>query len=109
MTTLLQVTTTTDSREAAEHLGRTLVEERLAACAQVDGPITSVYRWQARVESAAEWYCHLKTTAARFPDLESRIRALHSYETPEVIAVALPFCSQAYATWVEDAVATPPS
>ncbi len=83
-----------------------MVQERLAACAQVTGPVSSVYRWQGEVETAAEWYCHLKTTAARAPALLARIRELHPYDTPEIIALPAE-ADPAYLRWVEDAVAQP--
>ena len=81
-----------------------MVEERLAACAQVTGPVSSVYRWQGEVETAAEWYCHLKTTAERAPALLARIRELHPYDTPEIIALPVAEGDAAYLRWVEDAV-----
>jgi len=104
MADLFLVSTTTASREDAERLGRTLVDERLAACAQVLGPLTSYYRWQGRIESATEWYCHLKTTAELYPALESRLKALHSYETPEIVAVPAERSSPAYTAWVAESV-----
>jgi periplasmic divalent cation tolerance protein len=99
-----QVTTTLPDRDAAQRLGRRLVEERLAACAQVVGPVSSVYWWQGEVETAAEWYCHLKTTAARVPELTTRIRELHPYETPEIIAVPVAEGDAAYLRWVAESV-----
>jgi periplasmic divalent cation tolerance protein len=57
------------------------------------------------VEKAAEWYCHLKTTAARVPALTSRIRELHPYETPEIIALPVVEGNPAYLRWIEDSVA----
>jgi periplasmic divalent cation tolerance protein len=108
MTDFCQVTTTIDSREAAEQLAAVLVEERLAACAQISGPIASTYRWQGRVERATEWYCHLKTTSARLPDLEARLRSLHPYQVPEIIAVPISAGHAAYLSWIEDAVRPTP-
>ena len=104
MTNLLQVTTTAASREEAETIGRILVEERLAACAQVIGPLTSFYRWQGRVEKASEWYCILKTTSDRYSALEPRIKSLHSYDTPEIIAVPLASSAEEYSTWIAESV-----
>ncbi len=108
MTACCQVTTTIDSREAAERLGTLLVEERLAACAQVTGPIASTYRWEGRVDRATEWYCHLKTTSARLPDLEARLRAVHPYQLPEIIAVPISAGHPAYLAWIEDSVRPTP-
>ncbi len=100
----LQVTTTCASREEAERIARTAVAERLAACAQVQGPITSIYRWEGRVDQASEWYCHLKTTAARLTVLETRIGSLHSYQVPEIIALPIVGGSAEYLSWIEDQV-----
>lgn len=106
MTTgLLQVTTTAGTRPEVEQLARTVVTERLAACAQVSGPISSYYWWDGRLDSAEEWYCVLKTTASRYPALEARIRQLHPYQNPEIIAVAIVSASEAYAEWVAASVA----
>ena len=69
-----QVTTTVATQADAERIAAALVEERLAACVQVAGPIISTYRWQGAVERATEWYCHCKTTRARYPALEARLR-----------------------------------
>jgi periplasmic divalent cation tolerance protein len=99
-----QVTTTLPDRDSANRLGGRLVEERLAACAQVVGPVSSVYWWQGEVETAAEWYCHLKTTAARVPALMSRIRELHPYETPEIIALVVIEGDPAYLRWIDESV-----
>jgi periplasmic divalent cation tolerance protein len=81
-----------------------LVEERLAACAQVIGPVSSVYHWQGDVERAAEWYCHLKTTRTRFPALRARIRQLHPYQVPEIIAIPIVDGDSDYLRWVEASV-----
>ena len=94
------MTTTLPERAAADRLAGTLVEERWAACAQVVGPVESTYRWQGQVERATEWYCHLKTTAARAPGLAARLRELHPYELPEFIVLDAE-ASTAYADWID--------
>ena len=99
-----QVTTTLPDQKAADRLAATLVGERLAACAQVTGPISSTYWWQGRLEQSQEWYCHLKTTLTRFPELRERVRQLHPYELPELIAVPLIEGDQQYLRWIEDSV-----
>lgn len=104
MIDILQVTTTVSSREEAERIGHTLVEERLAACAQVAGPIDSHYWWENEVAQAVEWYCHLKTTGERYPALEARLRALHSYAIPEILAVTITRGGSDYAAWIADMV-----
>jgi periplasmic divalent cation tolerance protein len=100
-----QVTTTLPDREAAHRIGRRLVEERLAACAQVVGPVSSVYWWQGDVESAGEWYCHLKTVASRVNEVIARIRELHPYDTPEIVAVPVSEGDAGYLRWIADSVA----
>lgn len=104
MTECRQVSTTLPDRDAAQRLGRQLVEERLAACAQVVGPVSSTYWWRDEVETASEWYCHLKTAAARVPALLARIRELHPYETPEIIAVPVAEGDAGYLRWIEESV-----
>ena len=104
MNSLLQVITTTASREEAERIGRTLVEERLAACAQVSGPLTSFYRWQGRLEDSSEWYCVLKTAVDRYAALETRLKSLHSYDTPEIIALPVLSASAEYSAWIHESM-----
>lgn len=94
--------TAADADEAAR-LGRTLVEERLAACANVVGPIRSIYRWQGGVEEAAEHLLLLKARAADVPALDARVRALHSYEVPEVLALPVGAGAVAYLAWLAEA------
>ncbi len=103
----LTVLTTTDSRSAAEALARSAVEARLAACAQIEGPVTSVYRWDGETQTDEEWRVLYKTTAARYDALETHIRAAHTYDTPEIIATAITGGSAAYLRWLEEET-TPP-
>jgi len=93
--------TTADAEEGAR-LGRTLVEERLAACANLVGPIRSIYRWQGAVEEAGEHLVLLKARAADVAALETRVRALHSYEVPEVVALPIVAGSAPYLAWLAD-------
>ncbi len=97
---VLTVLTTVDSAEAAAELARSAVEARLAACAQVSGPVTSVYRWKGKVETAREWQVLLKTTSAAYPALEARLTAEHPYDTPEIIATPVVRGSADYLAWV---------
>ncbi|MFD7013025.1 divalent-cation tolerance protein CutA [Streptomyces sp. NPDC059928] len=96
----LTVQTTTDSADKAAALARGAVEARLAACAQIAGPVTSVYRWAGDIETAQEWQVLFKTTAARYPDLERHLLAVHDYETPEIIATEVVAGSAAYLSWI---------
>ncbi len=101
------MTTTLPDRDTANRIGRRLVEERLAACAQVVGPVASVYWWQGEVETAGEWYCHLKTTASRVDALMDRLRQLHPYETPEIVALPVTEGDPAYLRWIAASVERP--
>lgn len=104
MSSCCQVTTTLPDRAAAERMASRLVEDRLAACVQVLGPVSSTYRWQDRVEHAEEWYCHIKTTLALLPAVQARIRELHPYQQPEIVAVPIVGGDPGYMKWIEDAV-----
>lgn len=99
------VLTTAGSREEAEKIAQALVERRLAACANIVGPIHSVYRWQGKVESAAEHLLIIKTTAALFDAVSKAIRELHSYELPECIQLPIEDGSAEYLEWIENSVA----
>jgi periplasmic divalent cation tolerance protein len=80
------------------------VEEKLAACAQVTGPVSSFFHWEGQLDSATEWFCFLKTSVDRYPALEQRLASLHPYETPEVIAVPIEHSSSEYAAWVMESL-----
>lgn len=96
------VLVTAPQADDAARLGRTLVEERLAACANVVGPIRSIYRWQGAVEEAHEHLLLLKARAADVPALEARVRALHSYEVPELLVLPVTAGSAPYLAWLAD-------
>lgn len=99
MDCLLVITTLPDAN-SAHRLATALVEQRLAACVNILAPCRSVYRWQGRIEDAAEVPLLIKTTGARFAALEAAIRAAHPYELPEVVAVGIDRGSPEYLAWV---------
>jgi periplasmic divalent cation tolerance protein len=103
MAEFVLVFTTMPDDERADALARTLVDERLAACVNVHAPMTSTYRWKGAVEREAERQLVIKTTRARVPDLETRLRALHPYEVPEFLVVAVDGGSASYLDWVAGA------
>ena len=103
----IQVTTTTEQRADADRIARDLVERRLAACVQIVGPITSIYRWKGKVETAREWLCLIKSRAEHYASLEQAVRALHPYETPEIIAVPVNAGSRDYLDWLGGQLAPP--
>jgi periplasmic divalent cation tolerance protein len=98
----LQVQTTTDSRAEAMELSRAAVESRLAACAQVTGPVASVYWWDGGLERAEEWLVLLKLPADRYDELAAFITERHSYDEPEIVALPIAKGSAAYLSWMRE-------
>ena len=98
----LQVQTTTDSRAEAIELGRDAVQARLAACAQVAGPVVSTFWWEGDLERAEEWLLMLKLPAARYQELADFLTQRHSYDEPEIVATAIVAGSAAYLSWIEE-------
>lgn len=104
MAEYVQVLTTAGSEEEAERIASRLLEQRLAACVQVAGPIVSRYRWKGAVERTTEWHCLAKTEAALYEEVEAAIRAAHSYEEPEILAIPVLAGSSGYLSWVSESV-----
>jgi len=104
MTDYIQVVTTTEHREDAERIARTLVEGRLAACVQVLGPIASTYWWGGKVETAQEWQCWAKSRHDLYGQIEQAIRQIHPYEVPEILAMPILDGSPAYLAWLNGEV-----
>jgi periplasmic divalent cation tolerance protein len=102
MPTYLQVLTAVDSREQAQRLARIVVEARLAACAQVIGPITSTYWWQGRMETAEEFLCLMKTREDLYPALEQAIQEAHPYQVPEILATPVAAGLKTYLAWLDE-------
>ncbi|UQI47767.1 divalent-cation tolerance protein CutA [Streptomyces sp. HU2014] len=96
----LAVMTTTDSEERARLLATTAIERRLAACAQIDGPVTSHYHWRGKVECDTEWRVLYKTTGERYAELEAHIKGAQVYATPEIIATPITAGSDEYLAWL---------
>ena len=98
------VISTAGSREEASRIASAIVEDRLAACVNIAGPIESVYRWQGKVERSHEFLMLVKTTSHQSEAVAKRIRELHSYELPEVIEVSVDGGSGEYLKWIADSV-----
>lgn len=98
------VLVTGPDRETMAELGRTVVRERLAACANVLGDVASVYRWEGEVREAAEAMAVLKTSSERVDRLRERILELHPYETPEFLALEVAGGAPDYLRWIEESV-----
>ena len=104
MTDMVLVLTTVADDEEAEELARQLVDEHLAACVNVLGPMVSFYRWRGKVERDRERQMIIKTTKDLVAALQSRLTQLHSYELPEFIVLTHVEPSAAYLTWVNESV-----
>ncbi len=98
------VLTTAGSVEEANQIADALVQRRLAACVNIVGPISSVYRWKQNVERAQEWLLIVKTTAGAADTVGDAIQELHSYELPECIVLPIEAGSEAYLEWVGENV-----
>jgi len=101
------VMTTVASPEEAARIGRTLVEERLAACATLLPAVHSIYHWKHQIESSAECLLLFKTASDRLPALEARLHELHSYQTPEFLVLAVEAGSHSYLTWLDRSLREP--
>jgi periplasmic divalent cation tolerance protein len=99
------ILTTVGSREEAARIGRTLVEERLAACATSLPGVESIYNWHGQIESDTETLLLLKTEADRLEALHARLLTLHSYETPEVLVLSVEAASRGYHEWLKTSLA----
>jgi periplasmic divalent cation tolerance protein len=101
------VLTTTANAEEAARLGRTLVEERLAACATLLPAVQSIYRWEGRIETSAESLLLIKTGPEQLAALEARLTELHSYQTPEFLVLGVEACGQPYLEWLQACLSRP--
>lgn len=104
-TEVIQVITTTAERSEANAIAEALLKQRLAACVQIGGPIDSSYWWNGRIETSREFVLTIKTRRDLFPRLEAAILALHSYEQPEILAVAAVEVTPGYLKWLEEQTA----
>jgi periplasmic divalent cation tolerance protein len=104
-TEAIQVITTTADRKEADAIAEEILKQRLAACVQIGGPIDSSYWWNSRIETSREFILTIKTRRDLFPRLEAAILALHSYEQPEILAVAAVEVTPGYLKWLEEQTA----
>lgn len=105
---VIVVLCTFPSHELARQTGTILVEAQLAACVNLCPSVESIYRWEGKVESSQEVLTLMKTTAELYPRLEARLKALHPYEVPEIIALPATQVLPAYGRWVQESVAVSP-
>lgn len=100
------VLVTAPSQAEARTIAQTLIAENLAACVSLL-PVHSIYTWEGAVQQEDEWQLLIKTDLARFSALETRVRQIHSYEVPEIIALPILAGSEAYLNWIATQVETP--
>jgi len=100
---------TTNRLEEAHRIAHQLIAARLVACANIVPSISSVYLWKGSIRNDTEVLMILKTKKSRIPKLEKAFRALHSYETPELIALPLEYGLQEYLKWIDDSLSSPKS
>jgi periplasmic divalent cation tolerance protein len=108
MTGKIVVLVTCGSAKEARKIARAVVEQRVAACANlVTSPVQSIYRWKGKVESAKEFLLIIKTTQSRFVELKDAVKRLHSYDVPEIIALPIGRGGAAYLKWISESVKPP--
>jgi len=100
MTDYTIILVTAGSEAEAEIIAKALVAERLAACVNIISPMRSIYRWEEKIRDDREWLLVIKTQAERFGAVEARVKALHSYQVPEVIALPILAGAEGYLRWL---------
>ncbi|MET8156186.1 divalent-cation tolerance protein CutA [Sphaerisporangium sp. NPDC005289] len=108
MSEYVQVQVAVDERAKAAELAASAVRARLAACVQIVGPVTSVFRWKGEVETAEEYLLLIKTTRERSGELSEHIRRAHPYETPEIILLPVEGGLPAYLRWIDEETSPDP-
>jgi len=98
------IISTASSRDEAQHIARALVDRKLVACVNIVGPIESIYRWKGEIENSKEFMLLMKTESDRFDRVREAVKALHSYEVPEVIQVPIENGLPAYLEWISGSV-----
>lgn len=99
------VVVTTSSREEANKIVNALLNEKLIACANVFGPVSSSFWWQGKIDKAEEYLVFMKTEAELFEKITSCIKRLHSYEVPEIIALPIVKGFKPYLEWISNTLA----
>ena len=107
MADYIQVSSTVDSEDAAHTLAGAVVGERLAASAQVIGPISSIYSWNGQLETAEEWLVLFKSRSDLFAELSALVQQLHPYDRPEVVAVPITAGARSYLDWMNGQLKRP--
>lgn len=99
-TTFVIVLVTTASKQEAEKIAQQLLNEHLVACANIIGPVSSLFHWSGKIERAEEYLMLLKSREGLFEKLAETVKALHSYEVPEILVLPVSGSSEAYLNWL---------
>jgi periplasmic divalent cation tolerance protein len=100
VTDFIQVMTTTANMTDAQRIAQVVVEQRLAGCVQIIGPIRSIYWWEAEIRHSEEYLCLIKTRADVYEELSELIKSAHPYDVPEILAVPVSHASENYLSWL---------
>ena len=102
---LIEIRTTFPSKEEAVDCGTQLVQSKLAACIHVEGPVTSIFSWQGRIETVEEFTCCCKTLTTKLDACQTKIKDIHPYETPQIVFVQCAASSD-YIAWMQESIQT---
>jgi periplasmic divalent cation tolerance protein len=94
------MTTTAETREVLEPIASELLKRKLAACCQISGPVTSIYRWKEQIESSQEFVCTIKTVATLVHQVTQLVQNMHPYDEPELIVTPIVGGSETYLQWI---------
>ena len=101
MNEIILVTTTFETHQEAEQMATLVLNKRLAACAQITGPVTSLYWWQGNIDNTQEYVLTFKSTTVLYENLEQSIKENHPYDTPEIVATITSHSSREYRKWLD--------
>ncbi len=102
MSETILVTTTFEQKNEALKIAEILLEKRLVACAQTEGPVESMYWWKGEIEHASEYKLVMKSSVSLWQELEETIRLHHPYDVPEILAVPVYLVNKAYDKWLHE-------
>ena len=100
MSDFIQVFITINDRSKAKEIAETLLNKKLAACVQISGPATSLYRWDGSIVEDEEWLLIAKSSSAHYAELEEQVKKIHVYEVPEILAVSVEKGNEDYLAWL---------
>ncbi len=101
MTEFIQVFITINDRAKAKEIAETLLDKKIAACVQISGPVTSLYKWQGSLAEDQEWLLTVKSSRRHYSELEKQVRQIHTYEVPEILAVSIEEGNNDYFNWMK--------